>query len=65
MKYFTDCKTIEDVKATYHKLVKALHPDNGDDKKTRRRGRYNYNMDGLRTKWGSTTVKNEKQEKLA
>lgn len=163
MRYFTDCKTIEDVKVTYHKLVKELHPDNGGDaeqfksmmneykiafdryknihatqsgetyekepeqdtqetaeqfaeiinkvihfegvkieiigswvwltgntmiykdqikdlgffwskskvawyyngseKKTRRRGRYN--MDGLRSKWGSTTVKNEKQEKLA
>lgn len=161
MRYFTDCKTIEDVKATYHKLVKALHPDNGgdaesfkammneykiafnryknvhatqdgetyekeqdtqetaeqfaeiinkiihfegvkieiigswvwlsgntrvyaeqikalgffwskskvawyyngSDKKTRRRGRYK--MDDLRSKWGSTTVKNERQEKLA
>lgn len=31
MKYFDNCKTIEDVKKTYHKLVKALHPDNGGD----------------------------------
>lgn len=163
MKYFSNVKSIEDVKELYHKLVKQLHPDNGGDaesfkammqeyktvfniyknthrsqsgetyekqpeqdsqetaeqfaeiinkvirfdgvkieiigswvwltgntmiykdqikdlgffwskskvawyyngseKKTRRRGRYN--MDGLRNKWGSTTVKNDKQEKLA
>ena len=27
-KYFTDCRTAEDVKATYKDLVKRLHPDN-------------------------------------
>ena len=31
MKYFSACKTIEDVKQTFKKLVKLLHPDNGGD----------------------------------
>lgn len=29
MKYFGECKTIEDVKATYRKLAKKFHPDCG------------------------------------
>lgn len=29
MKYFKDCKTLEDVKKTFKELVKRLHPDNG------------------------------------
>lgn len=29
MKYFTGCKTIDDVKSRYHELCKKLHPDNG------------------------------------
>ena len=29
MKFFNDCKTIEDVKATYKTLAKKLHPDMG------------------------------------
>lgn len=28
-KYFSNCTTLEEVKSTYHKLVKQLHPDNG------------------------------------
>lgn len=28
MKYFNNCKTIDDVKKTYRKLAKELHPDN-------------------------------------
>lgn len=31
MKYYSKCETIEDVKATFKKLVKQLHPDNGGD----------------------------------
>ena len=31
MKYFTNCKTAEDVKATFKDLAKKLHPDNGGD----------------------------------
>lgn len=27
MKYFADCKTVDDVKKTYRKLAKELHPD--------------------------------------
>lgn len=27
-KYFTNCETLEEVKATFHKLAKELHPDN-------------------------------------
>lgn len=29
MKYFTNCRTAEDVKATYKRLAKKLHPDMG------------------------------------
>lgn len=29
MKYFTECKTIEDVKKVYHENAKRLHPDAG------------------------------------
>ena len=36
---------------------------NGDDKKTRRRGRYN--MEELRNRWGSVEVEKEEQRKLA
>ena len=31
MKYFSNCKTIEDVKQTFKRVVKVLHPDNGGD----------------------------------
>ena len=31
MKYFTDCRTIEEVKAEYRKQAKRLHPDCGGD----------------------------------
>lgn len=29
MKYFTNCKTLEELRKEYKKLVKANHPDNG------------------------------------
>lgn len=35
---------------------------NGDDKKSRRRGRFT--MDQLREKWGSEEIKKEKQERI-
>ena len=28
-RYFRECTTLEEVKATFHKLAKELHPDNG------------------------------------
>lgn len=31
MKYFTNCRTIEDVKKTFKELARRLHPDNGGD----------------------------------
>jgi len=31
MKWFNDCKTIDEVKATYKKLAKQYHPDLGGD----------------------------------
>ena len=34
MKWFNDCLTIEDVKATYKKLAKLYHPDLGGDTAT-------------------------------
>ena len=34
MKYFGNCKTIEEVKTTYKKLAKAYHPDLGGDTAT-------------------------------
>ena len=34
MRYFQDCKTIEEVKATYKKLAKEHHPDCGGDTAT-------------------------------
>lgn len=56
------CKQIKELGFFWSKSKVAWYY-NGDTKKTRRRGRYK--MDELRNKWGSTTVKNEKQEKLA
>jgi len=34
MKYFKDCKTIDEVKALYKKLAKEHHPDTGGDTAT-------------------------------
>ena len=34
MRYFQDCKTIDEVKATYKKLAKEYHPDLGGDTAT-------------------------------
>jgi len=34
MRYFQDCKTIDEVKATYKKLAKENHPDCGGDTAT-------------------------------
>jgi len=34
MNYFTDCKTIADVKTLYKKLAKGAHPDLGGDTAT-------------------------------
>lgn len=31
MRYFTECKTIEDVKRMFKEFAKNLHPDNGGD----------------------------------
>lgn len=28
-KYFINCTTLEEVKATFHDLAKRMHPDNG------------------------------------
>jgi len=30
-KYFNNCSTLEEVKATFHRLAKELHPDAGGD----------------------------------
>lgn len=35
-KYFSDCKTADDLKREYKKLVVKLHPDNNHDKDTTR-----------------------------
>ncbi len=34
MRHFSDCKTIDEVKATYKKLAKQYHPDCGGDTAT-------------------------------
>ena len=34
MKYFTNCKTLDDLKAEYRRLAKRHHPDLGGDKAT-------------------------------
>lgn len=34
MKYFTNCKTIDEIKSKYKKLAKQFHPDCGGDTKT-------------------------------
>lgn len=34
MKYFTNCKTLEELRKTYKNLVKINHPDNGGNPET-------------------------------
>ena len=29
MRYFTNCKTAEELRKEFHRLAKELHPDNG------------------------------------
>ena len=31
MKFFTDCKTLDELKAEYRRLIKIHHPDRGGD----------------------------------
>lgn len=54
--------TIKEAGFFYSKSKKAWYY-NGDNHKTRRRGRYS--MKALREKWGSEVVENKPQEKLA
>lgn len=44
MKYFSNCKTIEDVKRTFHECAKRLHPDAGGDAAAFRDMMTEYNM---------------------
>ena len=34
MKYFTNCKTLDELKAEYRRLAMANHPDRGGDMET-------------------------------
>ena len=44
MKYFTECKTIEEVKAAFRDYAKKLHPDCGGDAAEFRRMMDDYNI---------------------
>lgn len=68
MRYFTECKTAEDVKARFKELAKQLHPDCGGDAEEFKRmmqeytAAYNRLKDVHATKEGKT-YKETRQEK--
>ena len=55
MRYFQDCKTIDEVKATYKKLAKQYHPDLGGDTAT---------MQAINTEYAFACAKIVKGENL-
>jgi len=56
MRYFQDCKTIDEVKATYKKLAKENHPDCGGDTAT---------MQAINTEYAFACAKILKGENLS
>lgn len=60
MKYFTNCKTQEELKKEYRRLCKELHPDNGGDPEAFKRMQAEFSEAGKSEAW--RTYKNAKGE---
>lgn len=55
MKYFTNCKTQEELKKEYRRLCKALHPDNGGNAEEFKRMQSDFETAGKSKAWETFT----------
>ncbi len=64
MKYFIDCRTIEEVKALYKQLAKQHHPDCGGDTETMKTINIEYSQACARVLKGDNTTSEETEEQI-
>ncbi len=64
MKYFIDCRTIEEVKAIYKQLAKQHHPDCGGDTETMKAINIEYSQACARVLEGGNTTKEDTEEQI-
>jgi phosphoribosylpyrophosphate synthetase len=62
MKYFQNCKTLDDVKSKYRKLAKEHHPDKGGDTKVMQEVNLQYSEAKKRFKNGNYSQSNQTYE---
>jgi len=63
MKYFTECRTEEEVKKEFTRLAKELHPDNGGDAEEFKKMMADYMKAAERCKGKHTTADGKEYEK--